>query len=158
EAERLKRLEGSAFDLSAAAPPIDLARIAPAYAGGALSRAALAAEIRPRLEEMLNLARDRLARGGFGHLPRRRVVLTGGGAMLDGVARLAEDIFAAPVRVGAPILPAGASAVAAGPAFSSLAGLARLVADPPPQLPRSSPAPESRSGVAGLFSWLKDRW
>ena len=159
EAERLKVLEGSAVDLSAGAPPIDMASIAPGYAQGAkLSRADLAAAVRPRVIETLSLARDRLAQAGFSYLPRRRVVLTGGGAELGGVVEAAEEVFAAKVRIGRPVLPAGAPATLSGPAFSALAGLARMAAAPPTPLPAAERKAAARGGVAGLVRWIRDSW
>ncbi|MEL6979021.1 MAG: cell division FtsA domain-containing protein, partial [Pseudomonadota bacterium] len=162
EAERLKVLEGSAVDLSAGAPPIDMATVAPSYAAGAarggISRADLAATIRPRVIETLSLARDRLAQAGFSYLPRRRVVLTGGGADLGGVLETAQEVFGPAVRVGRPLHAEGAPVSLAGPAFAALAGLARHAADPPAALQAPKPAAASPSGVSGLWRWLRETW
>lgn len=159
EAERLKVLEGSAVDLSAGAPPIDMSTISPGYGRGArLGRADLAAVIRPRVEEIFSHARDRLSQAGFSYLPRRRLVLTGGGAELGGLVKAAEEAFGAAVRIGRPILPVGAPNSLAGPAFSALAGLALTIANPPAPLPQAGRSKGSPGGVSGLFKWLRDSW
>lgn len=160
EAERLKTLEGCAVDVTAGAPPINMNEIAAGYGeGGRLSRADLAAAIRPRIEETLILARDRLAQAGFSYLPRRRVVLTGGGAELGGVLEVAREVFAGAVRIGRPAPAPGAPAAFSGPAFAALSGLARYVAAPPPPLVVKAEAKATASGgISSIFKWLKESW
>jgi cell division protein FtsA len=59
---------------------------------------ALAAVLEPRMRELLALVRQGL---GSALAPGDRVVLCGGGARLRGLVELAEDVFAAPARMGA---------------------------------------------------------
>lgn len=157
EAERLKVLEGSAVDLSAGAPPIEMSSISPEFARGArLNRADLAAVVRPRVLEILSHARDRLGQAGFSYLPRRRLVLTGGGAEIGGIVEAAEEAFGASARIGRPTQPPGAPPNLSGPAFSALAGLSHIVANPPAPLPHRRKARAAGGGVAGLWKWLRD--
>jgi cell division protein FtsA len=51
------------------------------------------------------------------------IVLTGGTASLDGIARLAEKVFDAPVRIGAPSRLDGLADLVSGPAYSTGIGL-----------------------------------
>jgi cell division protein FtsA len=88
-----------------------------------ISRAQLVRIITPRAEEILELARDRLASSPFAAEPRARVVLTGGGSQLPGLADLAARILRRPVRIGRPLGLAGLPEVAKGPAFAVAAGL-----------------------------------
>ncbi len=69
-----------------------------------ISRATLVRIIKPRVEEILELARDRLATSPFAAEPRARVVLTGGGSQLPGIADLAARILG--VRSRGPCEPA----------------------------------------------------
>jgi cell division protein FtsA len=88
-----------------------------------ISRATLVRIIKPRVEEILELARDRLATSPFAAEPRARVVLTGGGSQLPGLADLAARILRRPVRIGRPLGLAGLPEAAKGPAFAVAAGL-----------------------------------
>src|SRR5262249_37772918 len=91
DAERLKTLYGSVLTGGSderdmiAVPPVDNdEREAPHF----VSRASLARIIKPRIEEILEMVRDRLAASPFAAEPRGRVVLTGGASQLNGVAEL----------------------------------------------------------------------
>ncbi len=86
-------------------------------------RSALTRIIRPRVEEILELVRDRLNNSGFAALVGRRMVLTGGGSQLTGLAEAARRILARNVRLGRPLGIAGLPEVARGPAFSTATGL-----------------------------------
>lgn len=62
------------------------------------------------------------------------VVLTGGGALLPGIAELAEDSFQIPARIGRPLYDGSLSDVVAQPQFATVMGLllqARLQLDEP---------------------------
>jgi cell division protein FtsA len=91
-AERIKALHGCALD----SPDDDRIMIeAPPVAGAGDSgmnqspRALLNAIIRPRLEEIFELIRDRLDAAGAREAGGRQMVLTGGAAQLPGAAALA---------------------------------------------------------------------
>ena len=58
-------------------------------------RAMLTRIIRPRVEEILELVRDRLNASGFAALFGRRLVLTGGGSQLTGLTEAARRIAGA---------------------------------------------------------------
>lgn len=64
-----------------------------------VSRAQLTEIIRPRVEEIFQLVRARLAETEL-PLVGRRLVLTGGGSTLEGVVELAEEMFGMPARLG----------------------------------------------------------
>ena len=79
--------------------------------------------IRARVEETLEMVRDRLAQSGFGPPVGKRVVLTGGASQLSGLPDAARRILGRNVRVGRPLGVAGLPEAAKGPAFSSAVGL-----------------------------------
>jgi len=73
----------------------------------------LTAIIQPRVEEILTLAKREIQRSDYADFLSAGIVLTGGGAMLEGITQLAEQIFDMPVKLG---IPHG---------FGGLVGLAR---------------------------------
>src|SRR5205085_8630629 len=128
DAERLKTLFGAALSgpsddrdmvtLSAIdADPRDPPRLIP--------RAQLVRIIRPRVEEILEMVRDRLAASPFAGDPRGRVILVGGASQLTGLADLASNILGRQVRIGRPLGIGGLTEATRGPAFAAAA--ARLV-------------------------------
>ncbi|MCP4384330.1 MAG: cell division protein FtsA [Hyphomicrobiales bacterium] len=88
-----------------------------------IPRSALTGIIRPRVEEILELARDRLNASGFAALVGRRMVLTGGASQLNGLVEAARRVLARNVRLGRPLGIAGMPELARGPAFAAAAGL-----------------------------------
>jgi cell division protein FtsA len=88
-----------------------------------IPRSALNRIIRPRVEEILELVRDRLNASGFAPLVGRRMVLTGGGSQLTGLVEAARRVLARNVRIGRPLGIAGMPEVAKGPAFATAVGL-----------------------------------
>jgi cell division protein FtsA len=88
-----------------------------------VSRASLVRIIKPRIEEILEMVRDRLAVSPFAAEPRGRVVLTGGACQLTGLPELAARMLGRPVRIGRPLGIAGLPDANKGPAFAVAAGL-----------------------------------
>jgi cell division protein FtsA len=79
--------------------------------------------IKPRVEEILEMVRDRLAASSFANEPRARAILTGGVSQLTGLPELAARILNRPVRIGRPLGVAGLPESAKGPAFAVATGL-----------------------------------
>lgn len=162
EAERLKTLEGSAAPTAGSGrEPLDLGPDAPAFdAASRPSRADLAHVIRPRVEEVLELARDRLEQAGFGYLPNRRIALTGGAAELTGALETAQRVFGRPARLARPVRLSGVPPSAAGPSGAAAAGLACSALEPPPDL-WEAPAvkkAESSGPFGGVLRWFRETW
>jgi cell division protein FtsA len=88
-----------------------------------LPRAQLVRIIKPRVEEILELVRDRLAAAGFASHAGRRIVLTGGAAQLTGLPEAAKRIMSGQVRIGRPLGIQGLPESAKNPAFSASVGL-----------------------------------
>jgi cell division protein FtsA len=86
-------------------------------------RSALIEIIRPRIEEILEMVRDRLNVSSFAAEPRGRVILTGGASQMTGLSELAARILGRPVRIGRPLGVAGLPDAARGPAFAAATGL-----------------------------------
>jgi cell division protein FtsA len=89
-----------------------------------ISRAKLISVIRPRVEETLELVRDRLDGAGLGRAANGRVVLTGGASLLDGIGPMAARILNRPVRLGQPQRIQGLPEIAAASTgFATVSGL-----------------------------------
>jgi cell division protein FtsA len=84
----------------------------------------LSAIIEPRVEEMLTLARNEVARLQGNDYLAAGIVLTGGSAGLRGLAELAERVFEMPARIGTPRGVLGVADVASDPRYATGLGLA----------------------------------
>jgi cell division protein FtsA len=126
DAERIKTLYGSVLlggsderDMITV-PPINEDEREPAQF---VSRAKIVQIIKPRVEEILEMVRDRLAASPFAAEPRGRVVLTGGTSQLTGLPDLAGRVLGRAARLGRPLGIAGLPDAAKGAAFAVAAGL-----------------------------------
>jgi cell division protein FtsA len=79
--------------------------------------------VRARIDETLELIRDRIQKSGFSPIVGKRVVLTGGASQLTGLPEVARRILARNVRIGRPMGISGLPAGAKSPAFSTAVGL-----------------------------------
>lgn len=126
DAERLKTLHGSA--LPGSADERDILTVHPigeddASSATQVPRAELNRIIRPRVEETLEIVRDRLVASGFAGKIGRRIVLTGGASQLTGLPEVARRILSRSIRLGRPLGVAGLPEAAKGPAFAAVVGL-----------------------------------
>jgi cell division protein FtsA len=88
-----------------------------------LSRQTLAEIIEPRVEEILSLVHNEVARTGYGNLIASGMILTGGSAIMEGMPELAEQIFNIPVRRGTPIGIGGLVDLVNSPMYATGVGL-----------------------------------
>ena len=125
-AERLKVMHGSA--LTASVDERDIVSVQPIGSDDAevplqVPRAVMTRIIRARVEETLEIVRDKLNQSGYGNVVGKRVVLTGGASQLTGLGEAARRILGRNVRIGRPLGIAGLPEAAKGPAFSAPVGL-----------------------------------
>ncbi len=88
-----------------------------------VSRQILGEIIEPRMEEMLNLAYREIVKSGYEDLLAAGVVLTGGTAMLEGIAELTEKQFNMPARRGYPTGIGGLTDIVNSPLYATGVGL-----------------------------------
>ncbi len=88
-----------------------------------VSVSSLASIIQPRMEEIMGLAAKEIKRSEYGELIGAGVVLTGGGSLLDGSERLAEEIFGLSARLGVPKGVRGLTEGISTPVFATGVGL-----------------------------------
>jgi cell division protein FtsA len=161
DAERIKTLYGSV--LSGGSDERDMIAIPPVNQEASdtpqfVSRAQLVRIIKPRVEEILEMVRERLKSSPFAAEPRGRVVLTGGACQLTGLVELTSNILGRPVRVGRPLGIAGLPEEAKGPAFGAATGL--LVYPQAAHLEHFEPrrTRHARTGTGGGYIARVGRW
>jgi len=79
--------------------------------------------IQPRMEEILSVALREIRKSDYADLLPSGLILTGGGALLQGTVELAERIFDMPVRLGLPRGVEGHLDLVHSPIYSTALGL-----------------------------------
>jgi cell division protein FtsA len=123
DAEKLKRKCGCA--LSAMVEEDETMDVA--SVGGrrprVMARRILSEILQPRAEEIFHLVWDEIRRAGYEKSLNSGIVLTGGGAILEGMPEIAEQIFDLPIRRGAPSGVGGLADHVGSPSFATPVGL-----------------------------------
>jgi cell division protein FtsA len=147
-AERIKTLHGSAI----ASARDDREMIEAPHRGGEAGggshyadRSMLTGIISPRVEETLEMVRDRLRAARVQVDPGAGIVLTGGASQLAGVREVAIRVFDRPVRLGKPRRAPFLADAASGPAFCAAAGVLQRAAFGP----REAVGAKALAGVRG---------
>jgi cell division protein FtsA len=122
-----------------------------------LSRQVLSEIIQPRVEEIFAMVAEELQRSGFERALHAGIVLTGGGAMLEGIAEIAEDALDCPVRRGSPADLGGLCDSVVSPQFSTAVGLALYGARQRRIVPARPPHPFFIGRMTGMFKeWFNE--
>jgi cell division protein FtsA len=168
-AERIKTLHGSAIasanedrEMIEAPPRGDDPGAGPVVAPRSLLKGIIA----PRVEETLELLRERLKASGVAIEPGAGIILTGGASQLTGMREVAVRVFDRPVRLGRPRKVPHLADAASGPAFCTAAGVLHRAAFGPREAVgmtrlhsgarRPSVVDADASPVARLTAWLRD--
>ena len=159
QAERIKALYGNLMGAMS-----DEHEFVPLAAGNKssageprLTRAQLRQLVAPRVDETLQLVRDRLAESGLGADRPERLVITGGASELAGLADVAGRRFGCRARVGWPRPVTGMVSGSATPGSSALLGLVYAVLVPGALGRFSEPKGATPAGYAGrLGRWFKE--
>ena len=122
-----------------------------------LSRQTLAEVVEPRYDELFKLVLSELRRSGHEQMVASGIVLTGGGAKMEGLVELAEEIFHMPVTLGSPREISGLKDIVRNPVFATGVGLLQYGLDRERDLLGKQGDRES-----GLFKrvklWLKENF
>jgi cell division protein FtsA len=125
DAERLKTLYGTC--LTTGSDERETIAVSTAGEDGDhpvhLPRSHLVRIIKPRVEEILELTRDKLTKSGFSLHAGSRLILTGGASQMTGVVEAARRILVGQVRMGRPLGIHGLPESAKSPSFSAAVGL-----------------------------------
>lgn len=123
EAERIKTKFGCAI----AGMVEDDETIAVPSVGGRkprrLSRQILCEILQPRSEELFTIISEEIERSGYDGTLSSGVVVAGGGAELEGIVEIAEQILDLPARSGAPAGVGGLVDLVAPPQFATVTGI-----------------------------------
>ncbi|MEM1287802.1 MAG: cell division protein FtsA [Pseudomonadota bacterium] len=161
EAERLKTLYGSA--LPSPADDRDVLSVsAPSEAGDdavqSVPRSALTRIIRPRVEEILEMTRDRLQAASYHGLAAKRLVITGGASQMTGLNELARRLLSRNIRLAKPYGVEDLPEAGKTPAFAAVAGLL-VYPQRVRMVPRASAIMERATGTNGYLGrvsqWLR---
>lgn len=126
QAERLKTLYGAAIETESDAH--DFISISNAldqenYGTRQISRKKLINIIRPRVEEILEILRDRLISSGYYAFFNQRIVLTGGASQLVGLVDVVANIMEGKARIGLPLAFNGHKKRLTLPNYATVTGL-----------------------------------
>ena len=123
DAEKIKRRSGcSLSSLIDEEETIEVASV-----GGrrprVMARRILSEILQPRAEEIFHQAWDEIRRAGYERSLNSGIVITGGGAILEGMPEIAEQIFDLPIRRGSPSSAGGLSDHVNTPTLATAVGL-----------------------------------
>ncbi|MEX0979881.1 MAG: cell division protein FtsA [Gemmatimonadota bacterium] len=149
EAQRAKEMYGVAFaQLVDPQETVELPGASPGQKRH-VARELIAHIIEQRLDEMFGMVQAELEREGLFDRMGAGIVITGGSGALQGIVELAQQVFASPVRAGAPVEGLGGLADSVSrPKFATVTGLA---------LYGSDRFHETGQGASTLASGLADK-
>ena len=120
-----------------------------------LQRQLLADVVQKRYEEIFEMVQAELRRSGLEELVAAGIVLTGGGAKMEGIVELAEELFHMPVRVGVPQYVSGLGDVINNPVHATGVGLLLAGSRHPSLRANQSPTGEAVGSLWGkLRKWV----
>ena len=163
QAERMKTLYGNALGSASDDREVITAPLVGEEKSSEAShipRSMLVGIIRPRIEEILEMVRDRLQAAGFDKVAGRRVVLTGGASQLPGVRELASSIINKQVRMGRPKAMEGMAEAITGPAFSTAVGLLHYAIRNNAEAPSAAyyPPEQTNRGFGRFGQWIRENF
>lgn len=162
DAERLKILYGSA--LATSSDEAEMLDIPQLNDNGDMvthhvPRSMLISIIQPRLEEILEMIRDKMEACGFKHVAGHRVILTGGSSQIPGLRDLVQMVLGSPARLGKPLHIKGLPEAASGPSFAVATGLLHYICERSNEKPYEIAASAQNVSAWQKFrGWLKDNW
>ncbi|MBF0199723.1 MAG: cell division protein FtsA [Desulfamplus sp.] len=122
-----------------------------------VSRSVMAEILEPRVEEMFSILKSEIYSNGLENSFPSGLVLTGGSAMLDGIAEIVESVFEVPVRIGQPENIGGLKDVVKNPAFATGVGLVIYGSKNVPKMPIKQDSSISFSNLLErMKQWFKD--
>ena len=125
DAEQLKEAYGCAYEPLVLADQLIAVPASSTHGERHLSRELMTHIIHQRMDEIFDRIQRDLQSAGFAGKLNAGLVLTGGGAALEGISELAADVFGMGVRVGVPGAKLGGLVEAVNePRFATAAGLA----------------------------------
>jgi len=159
QAEEIKRQHGCAF-----APLVKNQQFVSVPGVGGreqreVGRAVLASIIEPRVEEILTIARREITRTEYANILGAGLVITGGGALMEGIQDLAEKVFELPVKIGYPYGFGGLAEAARSPIHATGVGLCKYAMEKNYRVP-GEPTLVGEDGFKNILDkmtkWVKE--
>lgn len=120
-----------------------------------VSKSLLRDIIKARVEETLEILKERSEIKGANSLSGNKIVITGGASQLSGMKELVSYMFSKTVRMGYPQNIDGLAESTSGPGFSTAIGMLIYSAD----AESSSISTNQETGLlSGVFSWFKENF
>ena len=154
EAEQIKRVYGAGMpDAQEVSFPVKTL-------DGRATKEATTLQLRqivvPRVIETLRMAKAKIVENVPRDLVLGEVVLTGGGAHLQGIDPLAEDVFGLPVRTGVPSAVGGLTDLLKQPEYATAVGL--VLFGPNGGIENQDYVKHRPSALSKVRNWLSDLW
>jgi cell division protein FtsA len=122
-----------------------------------VNRAELRDIIAPRIDALVGMISEQIETSSIAPARFARVVLTGGGSQLVGLADIAAELLDRPVRLGRADMRMGWDERLSGAAFSTVCGVALVARDRRLQSLGLLPASEARKGYLGqVGQWIRE--
>lgn len=153
EAERVKRESASLRERSEGEDPFAVISL-DGRTTQLVTRAQLRAIVEPRVAEIFKIARAQIGEHAPRELTLAEIVVTGGGARLDGLDAFAATFFGVPARVGVPTAIGGLSDAYKQPEYATAVGL--VLAGPKGEQAAANARP--RGGLARMTNWFGELW
>lgn len=107
--------------------------------------------LQPRAEELFGLVHEEIRKAGYESVINSGLVVTGGGALLTGMAEIAELEFNLPARLGKPTGIGGLVDVVSSPIYSTAIGLIKFG-----QVQSDQGLRQPETGVRKVFKRIKE--
>ncbi len=156
DAEQLKEAYGCAYEPLVTADQLIALPATAAHGERHLSRELMTHIIHQRMDEIFDKVQREVQTAGFAGKLNAGIVLTGGGASLEGVSELAADVFGVGVRVGMPGDKLdGLVETVSEPSYATVVGLAMYGAARHAASGGATPRPSGSGGVDKIASRVK---
>ena len=121
-----------------------------------ISRQLLGNIIEQRMAEIFTWIRKNIEKNGLESKILSGYVITGGAALIDGSAELAEEIFNAPVRIGYPLNVGGLTDAVSSPVYSTAVGLVKYAYKNGKRNKKSFSYKKGDSFIDEIKKWFSD--
>jgi len=121
-----------------------------------ISEKYLASIIQPRVNEIFNLAKNEVERSDYNGDFTFGIILTGGGASLNGIIDIAQEIFNMPVKIGIPDTINGKAEIINNPRYATGIGIIKYVIENKKVLKEQFEINNNNSSINTFISKIKN--
>ncbi|MAR56828.1 MAG: cell division protein FtsA [Rickettsiales bacterium] len=159
QAERVKILHANAVgSIKDAEVPVDVVQYGEeedTEETTQVPRSMITGIVRPRMEEIFEMVRQKLDEAGIRPAESQQIVLTGGSSQMLGVYDLATKMLGKQVRKAKPVAMEGLADSVSGPAFATAVGMLQALRQPPWEEVLLERANNRRGVLKRVISWFK---